>query len=158
MRRRVVVTGMGCVNPLGNDVETMWGGVKEGRSGVGYTTIFDASKFPTKISSEVKNFDIAQTGEDPQLWKCRARHTKFACGAAKQAVKQSGFLDAGLEPTRVGVYLGCGEGAQDFMAFSRMMTAALKPDGVDLAAFARTGMEILDPLAEIEQEPNMPAG
>ena len=90
MRRRVVVTGMGCVNPLGNDVETMWAALKEGKSGVGYTTIFDASNFPTKISAEVKNWDITEAGEDPEMWKYRGRHTKFACGAAKQAVAQSG--------------------------------------------------------------------
>jgi 3-oxoacyl-[acyl-carrier-protein] synthase II len=158
MRRRVVITGMGCINPLGNDVEAMWSGVKEARSGVGYTTIFDASKFPTKISAEIKNWDITHTGEDPAVWKHRARHTRFACGAAKQAVKQSGIFDSGLDPTRIGVYLGCGEGSQDFNAFSHMMTAALKPDGIDLATFARTGLEILNPVAEIEQEPNMPAG
>jgi 3-oxoacyl-[acyl-carrier-protein] synthase II len=158
MRRRVVITGMGCINPLGNDVESMWSGVKEARSGVGYTTIFDASRFPTKISAEIKNWDITQTGEDAEVWKYRARHTKFACGAAKQAVAQSGIMDAGLEPMRIGVYLGCGEGNQDFNAFSRMMTAALKPDGIDLAIFARTGLEILNPIAEAEQEPNMPAG
>ncbi|HEY2415060.1 MAG TPA: beta-ketoacyl-[acyl-carrier-protein] synthase family protein [Pirellulaceae bacterium] len=158
MRRRVVVTGMGCINPLGNDVESMWNGVKEGRSGVAHTTIFDASKFPTKISAEIKNWDITKTGEDAQTWKHRARHTKFACGAAKQAVAQSGILDAGLEPTRIGVYLGCGEGAQDFTSFAQMVTAALKPDGLDLAAFAKKGLEILNPAAEIEQEPNMPAG
>jgi 3-oxoacyl-[acyl-carrier-protein] synthase II len=158
MRRRVVITGMGCINPLGNDVEAMWSGVKEGRSGVGYTTIFDASKFPTKISAEIKNWDITDTGEDPAVWKHRARHTRFACGAAKQAVKQSGIFESGLDPTRIGVYLGCGEGSQDFNAFSHMMTAALKPDGIDLATFARTGLEILNPVAEIEQEPNMPAG
>jgi 3-oxoacyl-[acyl-carrier-protein] synthase II len=158
MRRRVVITGMGCINPLGNDVEAMWSGVKEGRSGVGYTTIFDASKFPTKISAEIKNWDITHTGEDPAVWKHRARHTRFACGAAKQAVKQSGIFESGLDPTRIGVYLGCGEGSQDFNAFSHMMTAALKPDGIDLATFARTGLEILNPVAEIEQEPNMPAG
>jgi len=158
MRRRVVLTGMGCVNPLGNDVESMWAGVKEGRSGVGYTTIFDASKFPTKISAEVKNWDITQTGEDAAVWKLRARHTKFACGSAKQAVAQSGILDAKLDPTRIGVYLGCGEGSQDFNSFSHMMTMALRPDGLDLAAFAKTGLEILNPVAEIEQEPNMPAG
>ena len=76
MRRRVVITGIGCVNPLGNDVESMWAGVKEGRSGVGYTTVFDASKFPTKISAEVKNWDITDTGEDPEIWKHRARHTR----------------------------------------------------------------------------------
>jgi 3-oxoacyl-[acyl-carrier-protein] synthase II len=158
MRRRVVITGMGCINPLGNDVESMWSGVKEARSGVGYTTIFDASRFPTKISAEIKNWDITQTGEDAEVWKYRARHTKFACGAAKQAVAQSGIMDAGLEPMRIGVYLGCGEGNQDFNAFSHMMTAALKPDGIDLATFARTGLEILNPIAEAEQEPNMPAG
>ncbi len=158
MRRRVVVTGMGCINPLGNDVESMWKGVTEGRSGVGYTTIFDARKFPTKISAEIKNWDITQTGEDAETWKYRARHTKFACGAAKQAMAQSGILDAGLDPTRFGVYLGCGEGSQDFASFSTMMTAALRPDGLDLAAFAKKGLEILNPVAEIEQEPNMPAG
>jgi 3-oxoacyl-[acyl-carrier-protein] synthase II len=67
-------------------------------------------------------------------------------------------MDAQLDPTRIGVYLGAGEGSQDFMAFSRMMTAALKPDGLDLAQFARTGLEILNPVAEMEQEPNMPSG
>src|SRR5205807_4401765 len=64
----------------------------------------------------------------------------------------SGILDAGLDPTRIGVYLGCGEGSQDFASFSHMMTTALRPDGVDLATFARTGLEILNPVAEIEQE------
>ena len=158
MRRRVVITGMGCINPLGHDVETMWSALKEGKSGVGYTTIFDASRFPTKISAEVKGWDITDTGEDAETWKYRARHTKFACGAAKQAVAQSGLLESRLDPTRVGVYLGCGEGSQDFTSFSRMMTAALKPEGLDLAKFAQTGLEILNPVAEIEQEPNMPAG
>src|SRR3954452_19722700 len=158
MRRRVVVTGMGAINPLGNNVETMWSAVKEGRSGVGYTTIFDASKFPTKIAAEIKNWDITQAGEDAETWKYRARHTKFACGAAKQAMAQSGVLDSGLEPTRIGVYLGCGEGSQDFASLSQMMTADLKPDGLNLAAFAKTALEILNPVAEIEQDPNMPAG
>jgi 3-oxoacyl-[acyl-carrier-protein] synthase II len=149
---------MGCINPLGNDVETMWNALKESQSGVGYTTIFDASRFPTQISAEVKNWDITQEGEDAETWKLRARHTKFACGAAKQAMRQAGLADGGYEPTRLGVYLGCGEGSQDFVAFSKMMTAALRPDGLDLAAFARTGLEILNPVAEIEQEPSMPAG
>lgn len=158
MRRRVVVTGVGCINPLGNNVETMWAALKESQSGVGYTTIFDASKFPTKISAEIKNWDIADTGEDPARWKHRGRHTRFACGAAKQAVADSGILDSKLDPTRLGVYLGCGEGSQDFDSFSKMMTAALTPDGLDVAKFAQTGLEILDPVAEIEQEPNMPAG
>src|SRR5262249_45408499 len=103
MRRRVVVTGMGCINPLGNDVESMWKGVTEGRRGVGYPTISDPSKSPTKISAEIKNWDITKTGEAAEPWKSRARHTKFACGAAKQAMAQSGILDSGLDPARIGV-------------------------------------------------------
>ena len=71
MRRRVVVTGIGCVNPLGHDVETMWSALQRCESGVAETTIFDASSFPTKISAEVKNWDITQVGEDAEIWKCR---------------------------------------------------------------------------------------
>lgn len=155
-RRRVVVTGMGVINPMGNDVQTMWGAMKEGQSGVGYTTVFDASKFPTRISAQIKNWDITQTGEDPQVWKHRGRHTKFAAGAAKQAVEASGVLDAIEDPTRFGVYLGSGEGDQDFSAFTRMMTAAIDGDKLDVAKFIRAGLETLNPLIEVEQEPNMP--
>jgi 3-oxoacyl-[acyl-carrier-protein] synthase II len=136
----------------------MWSALKESRSGVDYTTVFDAKKFPTKIAAEIKNWDMSQVGEDPEEWKFRGRHTRFACGAAKQAVADSGIQDSGIEPTRLGVYLGCGEGNQDFLAFSRMLTAALTPDGFEPARFIQTGLEILNPVAEIEQEPNMPAG
>lgn len=158
MRRRVVVTGIGVINPMGNDVETMWGGLKAGKSGVGYTTIFDASNFPTKISAEIKNWDITKIGEDAETWKHRGRHTRFAAGAAKQAVTSSGILNHQFDPTRFGIYLGCGEGSQDFASFAKMMTAGLVSGEFDLSAFTRKGLEILDPLAEIEQEPNMPAG
>jgi 3-oxoacyl-[acyl-carrier-protein] synthase II len=158
MRRRIVVTGIGCINPMGHDVETVWEGLKRGESGVGYTTIFDASKFPTKISAEVKDWDVSKIGEDVGTWKDRGRHSKFAAGAAKQAVDSSGFLDSNLDPTRFGIYLGSGEGNQDFAGFTRMMTAALKGGGdLDLAAFTKEGLETLNPVHEIEQEPNMPA-
>ncbi len=78
MRRRIVVTGIGMINPMGHDPETVWAGLQEGLSGVAPTTLFDASGFPTKISAEVKNWDIADAGESPDLWKVRGRHTKFA--------------------------------------------------------------------------------
>jgi len=155
-RRRVVVTGIGVINPMGNDVETMWGEMKQSRSGVGYTTVFDASNFPTRISAEIKNWDITQAGEDAEVWKHRGRHTKFAAGAAKQAVLGSGVLDAIKDPTRFGVYLGSGEGDQDFYAFARMMMSAIDGDKLDVSKFVQTGLETLNPLIEIEQEPNMP--
>ena len=60
MKRRVVVTGLGIVSPVGNDLATAWGNVREGRSGIGPVTHFDASTFPTKIAGEVRDFDPAQ--------------------------------------------------------------------------------------------------
>lgn len=158
MRRRVVITGVGCVNPMGHDVETVWAGLKEGQSGVGLTTIFDASHFPTRISAEVKDWDNSHIGGDEDLWKDRGRHSRFAAGAARQAVDASGILDSGIDPLRLGIYLGSGEGNQDFMSFSRMMVAALEGDQLDLAKFTKAGLETLDPMVELEQEPNMPAG
>jgi len=158
MRRRVVVTGIGWVTPMGTDVETVWKRVLNGESGVGYTTLFDASRFPTRISAEVRNWDVGQVGEDPQRWKYQGRHTLFAVGAAKKAVADSGLDVDRLDPTRFGVYLGSGEGSQDFDRFTQMMIAALEGPNLDLAKFTKKGLEILNPIAEMEQEPNMPVG
>jgi len=69
MKRRVVITGLGCVTPLGHSVDEMWQALLRGESGVGYTTHFDANNFPTKISAEVKNWDIDRVGENPDRWK-----------------------------------------------------------------------------------------
>ena len=158
MRRRVVVTGIGAVTPLGSEIETIWRRLLDGESGVGYITHFDATNFPTKISAEVRDWDLSDVGEDPQDWKHQGRHTHFAVGAAKKAVADSGILDSPLDPTRFGVYTGSGEGQQDFDLFTRMMVAALNEEGLDLGQFTKTGLEILHPIAELEQEPNMPAG
>lgn len=158
MRRRVVITGIGCVNPMGHDVETVWKGLKESQSGVGYTTLFDASNFPTRISAEVKDWDLPFSGEEADIWRRRGRHSRFAAGAALQAMESSGVQDHLQDPTRFGVYLGSGEGSQDFTTFSQMMAAALAHGEFDLAAFTKVGLEKLNPEAELEQEPNMPAG
>jgi 3-oxoacyl-[acyl-carrier-protein] synthase II len=157
MKRRVVVTGIGCVTPLGHSVEEMWQRLLKGDSGVGPTTHFDASKFPTKISAEVKGWDIADAGEDPARWKYRGRHSRFAAGAAKQAMHDAGLADAKYDPTCFGVYLGSGEGQQDFGSFTRMMASALEGEQLDVAAFTSEGLETLHPMSELEQEPHMPA-
>ncbi|MFN8740597.1 MAG: beta-ketoacyl-[acyl-carrier-protein] synthase family protein [Pirellula sp.] len=157
MRRRVVVTGIGVINPLGHDVETVWSALKESKSGVGSISIFDATGYPTTIAAEVKNWDVSRCGENPEEWKHRGRHTRFAIGAAHQAIKQSGILDSGLDPRRLGVYMGAGEGNQDFVNFTTMMAAAVRDGDFDLASFLRKGREVLDVNAELEQEPNMPS-
>jgi len=158
-RRRVVITGIGCITPLGVGVEPLWKNLVAGASGVGLTTIFDASKFPTKIAAEVRGWDIADEGQDAKLWHFCGRHTRFAAGAALQAMRDAG-LPNGLEsdPTRMGVYLGSGEGQQDFESFTKMMAMSIEGDALDVAKFTKIGLETLHPLSEVEQEPNMPAG
>jgi 3-oxoacyl-[acyl-carrier-protein] synthase II len=91
MRRRVVVTGMGLVTPLGADLETVWKRLLAGESGVGYISLFDAGSFPTKISAEVRDWDLSDVGEDPEDWKLQGRHTCFAIGAAKKAIVAAGI-------------------------------------------------------------------
>jgi 3-oxoacyl-[acyl-carrier-protein] synthase II len=125
---------------------------------VGYTTLFDASNFPTKISAEVRDWDLSAAGEDPAAWKHQGRHTHFAIGAAKQAVADAGLDQSPPEPARFGIYTGSGEGQQDFHLFTKMMVAGLANGAaLDLARFTQAGLELLHPIAELEQEPNMPA-
>ncbi|MCA9156888.1 MAG: beta-ketoacyl-[acyl-carrier-protein] synthase family protein [Planctomycetales bacterium] len=158
MRRRVVVTGLGMINPLGTDVDTVWNALINAQSGVGYISVFDASSYPTRIAAEVHGWTVAECGQDPQVWAKRGRHARFAAGAAQQAISDSGILDAISDPTRMGVYFGAGEGNQDFFNFTQMVNVAAKDDGsFDLDAFMRKGLEILDPELELEQEPSMPA-
>jgi 3-oxoacyl-[acyl-carrier-protein] synthase II len=157
MRRRVVVTGIGMVNPLGNHVDVVWQALRESRSGVGYISIFDAASFPTRIAAEIKNFDPASALQGVPGWEKWGRHSKFAAFAAKQAIENSGILNSNIARHRLGVYLGSGEGNQDFIHFTAMMAEGLKGQEFDMTAFMKKGLEILDPLMELEQEPNMPA-
>jgi 3-oxoacyl-[acyl-carrier-protein] synthase II len=120
-------------------------------------SLFDASNFPTNIAAEVHDWSIAEVGEDPEAWKNRSRHTCFAGGAAKQAIEDSG-VEGTVDPLKFGVYLGAGEGAQDFFRFSKMMTAAVQSGELSVKAFMEAGLKELDPQAELEQEPNMPVG
>ncbi len=158
MRRRVVVTGLGMINPLGTEVDTVWNALVNAQSGVGFISIFDASNYPTRIAAEIRGWDITQCGEEARVWAKRGRHARFAAGAAHQAISDSGVLDALSDPTRMGVYFGAGEGNQDFFNFTQMVNAAAADDGsFDLDAFMKKGLEILDPELELEQEPSMPS-
>ncbi len=157
MKRRVVVTGIGCVTPIGNTVEEMWASLRESRSGIGPITHFDASNFPTQFAAEVKRYDLGQYVANPDDFEYAGRNIRFAIGAASQAVSASGILDSGLDPTEFGVYLGAGEGQQDFLLFMNMIAQAKTDGQVDIAKFTQFGLERLHPQTELEQEPNMPA-
>jgi 3-oxoacyl-[acyl-carrier-protein] synthase II len=159
MRRRVVVTGVGCVTPVGNTVPEFWNALKEGRNGIGPITHFDASNFPTRFAAEVKNYHFESQVEDPERFSRAGRNIRFAIGAANEAVADSGLLDdPQLDPARFGVYLGAGEGQQDFMLFMQMIAQAQRDGELDLEIFTKLGLEQLDAQRELEQEPNMPAG
>ncbi|MGE7836090.1 beta-ketoacyl-ACP synthase II [Viridibacillus arvi] len=111
-KRRVVVTGLGAVTPLGNDVETTWKAIKEGKSGVGPLTRIDAEQFPAKVAAEVKDFDIEAYIPRKEARKMD-RFTHYALAASIMAVK-----DAGLEITpeiglRTGVWIGSGIGGME---------------------------------------------
>jgi 3-oxoacyl-(acyl-carrier-protein) synthase len=118
-RRRVAITGIGLVTPVGNDVGSTWDALLAGRSGGAAITLFDASGFPVRIAAEVKNFEPGELAGDRKLLKYADRPHRFALVAAEQA-----FRDAGVRPTpATATRWGCAVGAG-------MMTS----EYVDLAA------------------------
>jgi 3-oxoacyl-[acyl-carrier-protein] synthase II len=157
--RRIVVTGMGMVSPLGKDLENSWSALREGRSGVGPITLFDAETFPTRIAAEVKDFRLEDYIEDAPRWEEYCRNSKFAIAAAQMAYDHSGLADyRELDRTRFGVYLGSGEGQQDFPRFVDLVNRTARDGKVDTSAFTRLGIRGLHPIREAEQEAGTPAG
>ncbi len=157
--RRVVVTGMGMVTPLGRDLESTWQALQEGRSGVGPISLFDARTFPTRIAAEARGFRLADYIEDADRWEEYCRNTQFAIAAAEMAMEDSGLETMkDLDRTRFGVYLGSGEGQQDFTRFVKLLNQATKEGKVDTSDFTRLGIGQLHPIKEAEQEPGTPAG
>ena len=106
--RRVVVTGLGAVTPVGNDVQTTWDSLKNGKSGINYIKKFDTSDLKVTIAAEVKDFDPTRYIEKRELRKTDL-FTQYAVAAAAQAVEDSG-IDGKIEPDRFGVYVGAGIG------------------------------------------------
>lgn len=151
------MTGLGCITPVGNTVQAMWNSLKERVSGVASISYFDATSLPTKFASQVKNFQLADYVPDPERFQYSGRNIHFAIGAAVQAVQDAGLDEQNVEPTRFGVYLGSGEGQQDFSAFMQMIAGAQKDGDLDYAKFAELGYSFLHPKRELEQEPNMAA-
>jgi 3-oxoacyl-[acyl-carrier-protein] synthase II len=157
--RRVVVTGMGMVTPLGRDLESTWNGLLDGRSGVGWITLFNAETFPTRIAAEVRGFDLAGYISDAARWEEFSRNTQFALAAAQMAVDDSRLNEyTELDRARFGVYLGSGEGQQDFPRFVDLVNRSFRAGKVDTSIFTRLGLTKLHPIREAEQEPGTPAG
>jgi 3-oxoacyl-[acyl-carrier-protein] synthase II len=177
--RRVAITGMGWVTPMGHEIDGVWRRLLTGESGIAPTTIFDASTFPTTFAAEVKDFDFYRFFPRDPVYDEIGRNTRFALAAAKQAWEMSGLgagasggpvgaaAAAGVDPADIGVYLGNGEGAIDLDNFLHVLIAAWdssladdkdNPRGrVDTKRWAPVAFERFHGLRETEQEPNMTA-
>ena len=156
---KIVITGMGWITPLGHDLETVWRGLKSGASGVDRTTHFDATTFPTTFSAEVKDFDPLKVVRHPELHQGIGLNTGYALGAAMQAWEQAGLdAHADLDPDRLGIYLGAGEGTLDFENYVASNLAGWNAEtkNIDGLKWGQHAVATMDATRELEQEPNMP--
>lgn len=151
---------MGWITPLGHEVEPVWRALLDGQTGFGRVTHFDSSTFATNFAAQVKNFRLDRFLSETGPYEHASPHAHYALAAAAQAWKQAGMgaqLQSGrTKARRIGMYLGAGEGALDFEPFAAMNLAGhvAGQARVDAAKWASAGAAVLDPLREIEQEPD----
>ena len=161
MGRRVVITGMGWITPLGHDIDGVWQRLLRGESGVAPTTIFDARTYPTQFAAEVKDFDLARfLGPHYERHRTASRNAGFALAAAEIAWRDAGLGGAGVDPEMVGVYLGGGEGPIDFDNFVAASITGwdAQKRSLDASRWAEVAYERLNAVREFEQDPNCVAG
>ena len=108
-KRRVVVTGMGIVSPLGNDLASNWDGITNGRSGIGMVTGFDASAYPTRIAGEVRDFDITRW-VNPKDARKMDHFIHYGVAASLMALEDAGLQVTEANAERIGALLGSGIG------------------------------------------------
>jgi beta-ketoacyl-acyl-carrier-protein synthase II len=138
-KRRVAVTGIGMVTPLGNDAPTTWKALVDGKSGIAGIASFDPSGFPTRIAAEVKGFS-ADVVEDRKLLKYAVPFTTFALAAADEAIR-----DAGIRPTlataeRWGLVSGSGMMTAEFAFLERFRREFAADGEIDYAKLGREGV------------------
>lgn len=110
MKRRVVVTGLGAVTPIGNTVDEFWSGIKEGKVGIGEITKFDTADYKVKLAAEVKDF-VAKDRMDAKAARRMEPFSQYAVAAAKEAYEDSGLAIENEDPFRAGVIVGSGIGS-----------------------------------------------
>ncbi len=110
MSRRVVVTGLGAITPIGNSVEEFWNGLKEKKVGIGPIACFDTAEYKAKLAAEVKDFD-PKNYMDPKTARRMERFCQFAVAAAKEAIEDAGLDMSQEDPFQVGVSVGSGIGS-----------------------------------------------
>ena len=155
-QKRVVITGMGTVNPLAHNVADTWSAMLACRSALSRTELFDASTYPSTFSAQVKDFDLTDHIDSHQKHRHAGRHCRFALAAANEAWTQSRLAEcANLDPARLGIYLGSGEGSLDFDNFISAIVDSWSDGHVDRRRWAELALARMDTYREVEQESNM---
>jgi 3-oxoacyl-[acyl-carrier-protein] synthase II len=160
MHRRVVITGLGVITPLGDTPERLFRAQLEGRSGVGPIRRFDARTFPTTFGAEVRDFDLARYVGPSQRWADAGAASRFAAAATQLALADADLLGAaGFDRARAGIYLGIGEGTQDFDVMVGLIARNYRPEqhAVDPVTLFRDGLRDYHAGREYEQELHTPA-
>ena len=148
MTKRVVITGMGVVSPIGNDIDRYWSNLKNGVCGISRITEFPADDLPAKVAAFVKDFNPAEYGMEPAFARKQDLFTLYAEAATYQALKQSGLdssEEGNIDPMRFGVYIGTGIGG--FHTIYREVEKMIKD-----------GAKWVSPLFIPTMIPNMAAG
>lgn len=140
-KRRVVITGMGAVTPVGNSVPELWKSIRKGSCGIGPITLFDASSSPVKIAAEIKNFAPEEHGIDPKEARRMARFTQFLLAAANEAVADANLSKEVLAGDKTGIVAGNGLSGMDIIDAS-------------FSKYVESGKRRASPLAMPELIPN----
>jgi 3-oxoacyl-[acyl-carrier-protein] synthase II len=165
--KRVVITGMGWVTPLGHDLDAVWARLLAGDSAIGPVNRFDAGTFATNFAAEVPPFALEDEIASTEPHRYAQAHVRYALAAAARAWRSAGLGDVSkpggrtsgypdLDDRRVGIYLGSGEGELDFDTFASLSLETYDKDarGIDTTRWASLAYERLSPHKEVEVEPN----
>ncbi len=159
--RRVVISGIGVVTPIGSDVSTFWDGLRQGRSGVGLVQAFDTSALPVHIGAEVRGFDARNYLEKKERKRLgiMVRTFQFAVAAAQLAMEDGLIAKAALDPRRLGVVVGSATIPGDLRDLGPGSRAACREGGPcpDLRAWGEKGVPLVPPLWMLTHIPNMMA-
>jgi 3-oxoacyl-[acyl-carrier-protein] synthase II len=154
--KKIVVTGMGAVSALGNDVASFWDGLIHGWSGIDRVRAYDPTDFPVRIAGEVDERDLTRLIPDAlpacPLSHCPHRTVLLSIAAAAQAVLASGLDPNRWDPTRLGLYLGNGIGTLDFPELAGAVKGSFEGDQLSIPKFMNRALEVCDPQRELEFE------
>ena len=153
-RRRVAITGLGVVTPLGNNIATTWEALLAGRTGVARISSFDASGFPVRIAAEVKKFDPRTAIEDRKLLKFANRYHSFALAAAEEAIRDASIRPESRTAPRWGCAVGSGMMGVEFAKLVEVHRRFAENGSLSSERLGAAGVTAADPIAFCRSQAN----